>query len=61
MRVEPEGVFSKNRSNTSTYLKIIHYIHFPSYNTSSANLSLKVPHRLYSEHGEHTVNMEIRP
>ena len=32
MRVEPEGVSSGNRSDTSTYSKIIYYMHFPSYN-----------------------------
>ena len=46
MRVEPEGVSSKNRSDTFTYSNRIYHIHFPSYNTSIARLSLKVLRKL---------------
>ena len=44
-RVEPKGVSSRNRSETSTYSKRIYCIHFSSYDTSSARLSLKVPRK----------------
>ena len=43
MTVELEGVSSGNRSDISTYSKRIYRIHFPSYNMSSARLSLKIP------------------
>ena len=51
---------SENRSDTSTYSKRIYYMHFPSYNTSSARLSLKVAcnsewRRTFSEHGDQTM------
>ena len=45
-RVEPEGDSSGNRSDISTYSKITYCMYFPSYNTSSARLSLKVLRKL---------------
>ena len=45
-RVEPERVSSRNLSDTSPYSKRIYCIYFPSYNTSSAWLSLKVSCKL---------------
>ena len=45
-RVKPERGSSGNRSDTSTYLKIIYCMHFPSYNTSSTRLLLKVSLKL---------------